>query len=201
MAEENIKISKKLYSRSDVNNVIDLTFSELFEKDNRSTDVKIKNLFQEYNSLFYDIPKTGTLSHSTLFVQSRDYINDFYDPKDDQIEALLERIETLEDDLLEATNDVNPEHPIYNDGTFVKVDGNATVYFMYKGKACAVTGGAYNILAKKYFPYLFSDDFDGDKFEIVIEIDNTSGLPSRGPTIKGSTDINNIDNLIRPYLS
>ena len=45
MAEENIKINKKLYSRSDVNNVIDLTFSELFEKDNRATDVKIKNLF------------------------------------------------------------------------------------------------------------------------------------------------------------
>ena len=69
MAEENIKISKKLYSRSDVNNVIDLSFSELFEKDNRATDVKIKNLFQEYNSLFYDIPKTGILSHSILFIQ------------------------------------------------------------------------------------------------------------------------------------
>ena len=201
MAEENIKINKKLYSRSDVNNVIDLTFSELFEKDNRATDIKIKNLFQEYNSIFYDIPKTGILSHSTLFIQSRDYINDFYDPKDDQIEALLERIETLENDLLEAANDINPEHPIYNDGTFVKVDGNATVYFMYKGKACSVNNKAYDILAKKYFPYLFSDDFDGDKFEIVIEVDDSSGLPSRGPSINGSVDVNNIDNLIQPYLS
>ena len=54
----------------------------MFEKDNRATDVKIKNLFQEYNSLFYDIPKTGILSHSILFIQSRDYINDFYDPKE-----------------------------------------------------------------------------------------------------------------------
>ena len=200
MAEENIKISKKLYSRSDVNNVIDLSFSELFEKDNRSTDVKIKNLFQEYNSLFYDIPKTGILSHSILFIQSRDYINDFYDPKDDQIEALLERIETLEDDLLEATNDINPEHPIYNDGTFVKVDGFGRKYFMYKGKACPLNTTAYDILAKKYYPYLFMEDFEGDKFEIVVEIDDSDGLPSRGQALEGGVDINNIDNLIQAYL-
>ena len=200
MAEENIKISKKLYSRSDINNVMDLSFNELFEKDNRATDVKIKNLFQEYNSLFYDITKTGILSHSTLFIQSRDYINDFYDPKDDQIEALLERIETLENDLLESVNDINPEHPVYNDGTFIKIDGNATVYFMYKGKACPIAIAAYDILAKKYYPYLFSDNFDGSKFEIVVEIDDSDGLPSRGPTLEGGVDINNIDILIQSYL-
>ena len=200
MAEENIKISKKLYSRSDVNNVIDLSFSELFEKDNRATDVKIKNLFQEYNSLFYDIPKTGILSHATLFIQSRDYINDFYDPKDDQIEALLERIESLENDLLESSNDINPEHPIYNDGTFVKVDGNSTVYFMYKGKACPLEGAAYDILAKKFYPYLFTEVFEGNKFEVVVEIDDSGGLPSSGPRLNGGADINNIDNLIQVYL-
>ena len=75
MAEESIKISKKLYSRSDVNSVLDLSFSELIQTDNRSSDVKIKNLFQTYDSLFYDIPKTGKLSHLTLFIQSRDYMN------------------------------------------------------------------------------------------------------------------------------
>ena len=95
MAQENIKINKKLYSRSDVTDNIDLSFSELLNVDNRATDVKLKNFFQEYNNLFYDIPKTGNESHSILFQQSRDYINDFYDPKDDQIEALLERIENL----------------------------------------------------------------------------------------------------------
>ena len=90
MAQENIKINKKLYSRSDITDNIDLSFSELLNIDNRATDVKLKNFFQEYNNLFYDIPKTGNESHSILFQQSRDYINDFYDPKDDQIEALLE---------------------------------------------------------------------------------------------------------------
>ena len=108
MAQENIKINKKLYSRSDVSDNIDLSFSELLNVDNRATDVKLKNFFQEYNNLFYDIPKTGNESHSVLFQQSRDYINDFYDPKDDQIEALLERIENLENDLLEATSNTDP---------------------------------------------------------------------------------------------
>ena len=64
MAKENIKISKKLYSRFDVSNVLDLSFNELLKIDNRITDVKIKNLFEEYDKLFYDIPKTGNQSHS-----------------------------------------------------------------------------------------------------------------------------------------
>ena len=59
MAQDNIKINKKLYSRSDVTDNIDLSFSELLNVDNRATDVKLKNFFQEYNNLFYDIPKTG----------------------------------------------------------------------------------------------------------------------------------------------
>ena len=204
MAQENIKINKTLYSRSDVTDNINLSFSELVNVDNRSDDVKIKNFFQEYNDLFYDIPKTGNQSHSVLFLQSRDYINDFYDPKDDQIDALLERIELLEDELLTATTETNAEHPIYNDGTFVKVEGNATVYYMYQGKACPVGGegtpSAYDILAKKYYPYVFTDNFDGDKYEPVVDIDSYESLPERGPTLKDGKDINDINILIEPYL-
>ena len=204
MAQENIKINKILYSRSDVSDNIDLSFSELLNVDNRSNDVKIKAFFDEYNNLFYDILKTGNQSHSTLFQQSRDYVNDFYDPKDDQIDALLERIELLEDELLIATTETNSEHPIYNDGTLVKVEGNPTVYFMYQGKACPVGGegtpSAYDILAKKYYPYVFTDNYDGNKFEPVVEIDSYASLPERGPTLKDGKDINDIDILIEPYL-
>ena len=204
MAQENIKINKKLYSRSDVSDNIDLSFSELLNVDNRAINEKIKNFFQQYNEIFYDIPTNGNESHSTLFQQSRDYINDFYDPKDDQIDALLERIELLEDELLTATTETNAEHPIYNDGTFVKVEGNPTVYFMYQGKACPVGGdgspSAYDILAKKYYPYVFSDDSEGDKYEPVVDIDSHESLPERGPTLKDGKDINNIDVLIEPYL-
>ena len=204
MAQENIKINKTLYSRSDVSDNIDLSFSELLSVDNRSNDVKIKAFFDEYNNLFYDIPKMGNQSHSTILQQSRDYVNDFFDPKDDQIDALLERIESLEDELLIATTETNSEHPIYNDGTFVKVEGNATVYFMYQGKACPVGGegtpSAYDILAKKYYPYVFTDNFDGDKYEPVVDIDSYESLPERGPTLNDGKDINNINILIEPYL-
>ena len=200
MAQENIKINKKLYSRSDVSNNLDLSFSELVNIDNRSDDVKIKNFFQEYNNLFYDIPKTGNESHTTLFQQSRDYINDFYDPKDDQIDALLERIELLEDELLEATSNTNTEHPIYSDGTFIQVSGNDTVYFMYKGRACPTNDSAYDILASKYYPYVMADNYDGDKHDPVVMVDSNESLPPQGPTLKNGTDINNIDTLIQAYI-
>ena len=203
-SNEKIKLSKKLYSRSDISDNIDLSFSELLNVDNRSDDVKIKNFFQEYNDLFYDIPKSGDQSHSVLFQQSRDYVNDFYDPKDDQIEALLERIEDLEDDLLNATSTTNSEHPIYNDGTFVKVRGKDEVYFMYKGRACETAGegvpSAYDILAKKYYPYLYSSQHEGSKFEQVVEIDSFESLPPLGPKLKDGKDVNNIDILITPFL-
>ena len=188
MAEENIKINKKLYSRSDVNNVIDLTFSELFEKDNRATDIKIKNLFQEYNSIFYDIPKTGILSHSTLFIQSRDYINDFYDPKDDQIEALLDRIETLEDELVELSNAevaVEKEHPVYSNGTFLKVEGGHS-FFMYKGEARRVRTVVKKILKQKYQP-----GRDTDEYQVVLS--SAADLPSRGyPDLTTASDLNDL---------
>jgi hypothetical protein len=200
MAQENIKINKKLYSRSDVSDNIDLSFSELLSIDNRAVNEKIKNFFQQYTEIFYDIPTNGNESHSTLFQQSRDYINNFYDPKDDQIEALLERIENLENDLLEATSNINPEHPIYSDTTFLQVKGNFSVYFMYKGRACSVSEPAYDILAKKYYPYVFADDYNGRKWDVVVVIDDFDGLPDQGPRINNSEDINNIDNLIQAYI-
>jgi hypothetical protein len=205
MAQENIKINKKLYSRSDITDNIDLSFSELLNVDNRATDVKLKNFFQEYNNLFYDIPKTGNESHSILFQQSRDYINDFYDPKDDQIEALLERIENLENDLLEATSNTDPEHPIYSDGTLLEIEGgNGTIYFMYKGRACPLstesTPSSYDILLNKYYPYVMADNYEGSKDDAVVKIDSAGSLPPLGPTLKNGIDINNIDTLIQAYI-
>ncbi len=188
MAEENIKISKKLYSRSDVNSVLDLSFSELIQTDNRSSDVKIKNLFQTYDSLFYDIPKTGRLSHSTLFNQSRDYIHDFYDPKDDQIEALLDRIEVLEDEILELSNaeiSQEKEHPVYSNGTFLKVE-NGQSFFMYKGEARRIRTETKDILTQKYQP-----GRDRDEYQIILP--SAADVPSRGyPDLTTASDLNDL---------
>ena len=78
------------------------------------------------------------------------------------------------------------------------------MYFMYQGKACPVGGegtpSAYDILAKKYYPYVFTDNYDGDKHEPVVDIDSYASLPERGPTLKDGKDINDIDILIEPYL-
>jgi len=189
MAKENIKISKKLYSRSDVSNVLDLSFSELVQTDNRSSDVKIKSLFQQYNTLFYDIPKIGKLSHSTLFIQSRDYINDFYDPKDDQIEALLDRIETLEDEVLELSDEqlaLDAEHPIFNNGSFLNINGNELPkFFMYQGKAHRLATSVFGVLSQKYQPGQEEDKF-------VVTLNKASELPQRGPDLDTISQLNDL---------
>ena len=53
---------------------------------------RLNQLFTLYNDLFYDIPKTGIQSHTTLFKQSRDYIGNYVDSKDAEIEELSKKV-------------------------------------------------------------------------------------------------------------
>ena len=179
MAEENINIRKKLYSKSDVDSFLDISFSEVANIENKSISQRISNFFKDYNDLFYDIGKEGENSHKTLFNQSKEYLTDFYDPKDDQIDALLERIEELEDEIDEINE--NREHPIDTDGTFIKVSGVATVYFMYRGQAYPLKRPAYNILRKKYYPTLEPNDYS-----FIVRVDSTADLPPRPAPVAGN---------------
>jgi len=172
MAKENIKISKKLYSRSDVDGFLNVSFNELAVIDNLPINQRIEKFFLEYNELFYDIEREGQKSHKSLYDQSKEYINDFYDPKDDQIEALLDKIEDLEDEM--DTSFEDKEHPIYTDGTFIKVSGQNVVYFMYKGKAFPCKSAALRILRSKYYPTLESNDYS-----FIVRVNSTDDLPPR----------------------
>ena len=73
MAEENINIRKKLYSKSDVDSFLDISFSEVANIENKPISQRISNFFKDYNDLFYDIGKEGENSHKTLFNQSKEY--------------------------------------------------------------------------------------------------------------------------------
>ena len=131
MAQENVKINKKVYGAKSASDVIDRSFSELIKSKD---PINVEKLFQLYNELFYDIPKTGDQSHTTLIVQSTDFVQDFVDPKDEQIDNLLDRIVELEEQLA-SVNDVK-EHPFFRNGSFLVVRGsNDKYYYMQSGNA------------------------------------------------------------------
>jgi hypothetical protein len=136
MAQEKIKLTKKLYDKQSAGNLIDRSFSEIMNsKDsmsNASLNKNLNKLFDLYNDLFYDIPKSGKQSHSTLFKQSRDYIGNYIDIKDEEIEALTNTITALHEEMAKESGS-DPSHPFYNNGTII-VDREAdwNIYYMDK---------------------------------------------------------------------
>jgi len=92
MADENIKLIKQFLTNQDANNTIDRSFSELITKRNRVT---IPEFFDYYNNLFYDIPQLGSLSHKELVDRSIEYLGNYQDPRDIEIQNLNLQIEEL----------------------------------------------------------------------------------------------------------
>ncbi len=108
-----INLNKKVYNKNQYKKVIDTSFSQLAtsvsSSENKSLEEnytqEINTFFQDYNRLFYQIPKTGsTDSHEYLIKTSIDYIG--FEQNSEDIAALLEEINSLRKDLLEANQTI-----------------------------------------------------------------------------------------------
>lgn len=129
-----IKLDREIYSRRGFNQVVGIEFEEFQRKeDTFSPD----QFFQLYNSLFFEIPKTGQNSHTSIARRSREYVKGIstVDPKDSVIDSLNDKIIELEQELLLA-NQTDPEHPFFKNGTLLaeSVNGTRTGKFFYMDK-------------------------------------------------------------------
>lgn len=98
-----INLNKEVYDKEQYEKVIDTSFTQLVDPvviDNELILPTVEEFFQDYNDLFFEIPKTGDNSHETLIVQSTEYIG--YSPINEEITALTEEITSLREQLLEA---------------------------------------------------------------------------------------------------
>ena len=68
MAILNLKLKKESHGSTDVDNLLDRNFSS-FNQNSKEQD--IKTLFTLYDEIYYDLPKQGEQSHTSLFVKSR----------------------------------------------------------------------------------------------------------------------------------
>ena len=155
--EGNVTFNKTIYSRGQFDQLVDNGFSELTQRqDNFNTD----QFFEQYNRLFFDIPKEGTNSHRTLVDNSTTYLGNFTDTRDDEIARLNEIIADLQVQLA-SSNDVEivREHPFLKNGTLVyrPPEGNpSAVYYMDQGHKRQVFGSdVFEILKQNggYQPY------------------------------------------------
>ena len=82
---QEISLSKTVYGTKGTRDFLDEEFTE-FKIKKYTTE----EFLTEYHNLFYDIPKNGRLSHSTIVTKSTEYAGIPINPKDQQIADLKE---------------------------------------------------------------------------------------------------------------
>ena len=131
-------LSKTVISNQRAKDILAGTFNEVIISDEKYDSEKIKGI---YNDLFYQIPKKGKKSHTSIIEQSTDFVYP-------EININLENsIAAKELTLLELNNTylsgsipkLEPMHPIYDNGIFVQQgttfpdDPHSDIWYLQQG--------------------------------------------------------------------
>ena len=107
MAGEKLNLSKKVYAKKQYEKVINTDFSQLATPVVISsiTTISIDEFFQNYNQIFFEIPKFGlTNSHEYLIKTSQEYVGS--DQINSDIQALIDEINSLQQQNLELNQQI-----------------------------------------------------------------------------------------------
>lgn len=104
MSKVSINLVKEEFKKAQFTKVADTQFVQLLPPVTASAvEPTVNDLFTLYGKLFYDIPPTGTNSHTVLIEKSSEFIN--YKGQDKTIEALLEEINNLQEQINDLTQE------------------------------------------------------------------------------------------------
>lgn len=102
---EKLNLNKKVYAKNQYEKVIDTKFSQLANSPSSTTPtpttiISVDEFFQNYNDLFFQIPKLGEVnSHEYLVKTSSEYIDS--NTINTDIQALIDEINLLQQQNLE----------------------------------------------------------------------------------------------------
>jgi hypothetical protein len=104
---DTLSLRKTALVKSNYNNVVDTSFSELTPPPPPEEEtVSVSQFFRLYDQLFYDIPPEGEINtHEFLIRRSTEYIG-FTDETPEEIQALLDEITNLRRNLLDTEQEV-----------------------------------------------------------------------------------------------
>ena len=172
-----IKVKKTIYGPKSFNKLISRDFNE-FHKSTQNDTVDLKQFWKKYHEAFFEIPREGgTESHEFLIKSSLDHYNDYIDPRDAEVMELTGRIVELELELAQQ-DDVNKEHPIFTNGTFLKEADKKTVYYMDQARKRAIKSFDTYLILKRTQGHL--EETPDEEVWITVTEDVLKGLPS-GP--------------------
>jgi len=102
-----IPVQKTVFNKDSFGRVINTQFSQLLNQNVEETDTfTVDDFFQLYEDLFYQIQKEGdTNSHRYILQREADYLG--VSISQDDIQALLNEITSLRQQVLEAQQTIN----------------------------------------------------------------------------------------------
>jgi len=98
-----ITFTRTIYSKGDFNKKVDTSFSELNTTD---LPIEIDQFFDHYNEIFFDIPKEGENSHTTIIQTSLDYVESYNNPLQPVVDNLNTQISELESEIRRLENEL-----------------------------------------------------------------------------------------------
>jgi hypothetical protein len=99
-------LNRTVFNKEAYLNTVDTSFAQISTPPPPLEDtITVSEFFDLYNAIFYDIPANGsTNSHEYLVKTSGEYIN--FEQNDENIQALLDEITLLRQDLLVANQQI-----------------------------------------------------------------------------------------------
>ena len=103
-----VDLYKNNFQRGSYTNTINTSFTQLVPPSPVTVENNLPTVdvfFTYYDALFFQIPKTGDNSHTTLIESSTEYIG--YTPQSLEIDALQQEITFLREQLIELRTQLN----------------------------------------------------------------------------------------------
>ena len=173
---ETLKLTKTIYGTSKAHEALDEEFTEFVPKK-----FTINELFDMYDTLFYDIIKEGKKhSHFNIVQESIRYAGYPTDPKDADIDELRDQIQQIEDDIWS----IEEEHPFFKNGSVI---GNEqTKFYMHSSRRRQLNSkGALEVIKRRAGKKNMPDS----EFVIFVSQNCLSGILV-GPPINEVGDLN-----------
>jgi len=105
---EFVDIKRKIFGKNTFTNVVDVSFKQLVPEDPNGTTAppaSINSFFDDYDTLFYDIPPSGSdQSHLEIVKKSGDYIGLNLEDLQEEIRILRDENVSLKTQIASITN-------------------------------------------------------------------------------------------------
>lgn len=168
MDQQLIEITKNLYNNQQYRQVIDTSFSELKKS---KEPLSLDKFFKDFDEIFLDIPTEGRQSLRSIFEKINSVLNQGEDPKDLEIQTLLQQIADLQEQinkLTSKTSELEKSHPLFDNGKLLESE-TGKKYLMEAGKKRQIMDGD----TEKVLIQLNGGEADTPFYKVSIKLPNS----------------------------